>query len=64
MFRRWLAFLKWVTPIEGGFTPGKELAQFAVKNPDARFSPLICFEDMFGEEAASTLRLTPIFWST
>jgi apolipoprotein N-acyltransferase len=47
----WLAFLKWVTPIEGGFTPGKESAQFAMKNPDARFSPLICFEDMFAEEA-------------
>jgi apolipoprotein N-acyltransferase len=48
---RWLALLKWVTPIGDGFTPGKESAQFAMKNPDARFSPLICFEDMFGEEA-------------
>jgi apolipoprotein N-acyltransferase len=47
----WLAFLKWVTPIEGGFTPGKVPAQFDVKNPDARISPLICFEDAFAEEA-------------
>ncbi|MGA2543245.1 MAG: apolipoprotein N-acyltransferase [Verrucomicrobiota bacterium] len=47
----WLAFLKWVTPIEGGFTPGKEPVQFVMKNPGARFSALICFEDAFAEEA-------------
>ena len=47
----WLSFLKWVTPIDGAFTPGKEPVQFAVKNPGARFSPLICFEDAFAEEA-------------
>ena len=51
MFRAWLAFLKWVTPIDGAFTPGKEPVQFAVNNPDARFSALICFEDAFAEEA-------------
>jgi predicted amidohydrolase len=43
--------LKWVTPIDGSFTPGKEPVQFVMKNPDARFSPLICFEDAFAEEA-------------
>ena len=47
----WLGFLKWVTPITGSFTPGKEPVQFVVKNPDARFSTLICFEDAFAEEA-------------
>jgi len=47
----WLSFLKWVTPIDGAFTPGKEPVQFAMKNPNARFSPLICFEDAFAEEA-------------
>ncbi|HXR06577.1 MAG TPA: apolipoprotein N-acyltransferase [Candidatus Acidoferrum sp.] len=47
----WLAFLKWVTPIDGSFTSGKEAVQFAVKNPAARFSALICFEDAFAEEA-------------
>jgi apolipoprotein N-acyltransferase len=47
----WLAFLKWVTPIDGAFTPGKEPAQFVAGNPAARFSVLICFEDAFAEEA-------------
>jgi apolipoprotein N-acyltransferase len=47
----WLSFLKWVTPIDGGFTPGTDPVQFAMKNPDARFSPLICFEDSFADEA-------------
>jgi apolipoprotein N-acyltransferase len=48
---RWLAFLKWVTPINGAFTPGKEPVQFTVTAPHARFSVLICFEDTFAEEA-------------
>jgi apolipoprotein N-acyltransferase len=47
----WLGFLKWVTPINGGFTPGTEAVQFVTKNPEARFSVLICFEDAFAEEA-------------
>ena len=47
----WLSFLKWVTPIDGGFTPGRRPVQFAMKNPDARFSVLICFEDTFADEA-------------
>lgn len=47
----WLAFMKWVTPIDGSFTPGKEPVQFVVKNPDACFSALICFEDAFAREA-------------
>jgi apolipoprotein N-acyltransferase len=47
----WLAFLKWVAPFVGGFTPGDKPVQFVMRNPDARFSPLICFEDAFAEEA-------------
>jgi apolipoprotein N-acyltransferase len=47
----WLAFLKWVTPIDGAFTPGKEPVQFVMDHPDARFSVLICFEDAFAGEA-------------
>jgi apolipoprotein N-acyltransferase len=47
----WLGFLKWVTPIDGSFTRGREPVQFVMKNPDARFSVLICFEDAFAEEA-------------
>lgn len=46
----WLSFFKWVTPIDGAFTPGKEPAQFEMDHPDARFSVLICFEDAFAEE--------------
>jgi apolipoprotein N-acyltransferase len=46
----WLSFLKWVTPIDGAFTPGTEPAQFVMDQPDARFSVLICFEDAFAEE--------------
>ena len=48
---QWLALFKWVTPIDGAFTPGQEPVQFAVSHPDARFSVLICFEDAFAEEA-------------
>ena len=47
----WLGFLKWVTPIDGSFTPGREPVQFVMKNPDAQFSVLICFEDAFAGEA-------------
>jgi apolipoprotein N-acyltransferase len=47
----WLCFLKWVTPIDGGFTPGKEPVQFVMSQPAARFSALICFEDAFAAEA-------------
>ncbi len=48
---RWLPFLKWFTPIEGGFTPGPGPVQFDINNPVARTSVLICFEDMFPHEA-------------
>jgi len=43
--------LKWVTPIDGAFTPGTEPVQFKMKHPDAQISVLICFEDAFPEEA-------------
>ncbi len=45
----WLPFLKWFTPIEGGFTPGKAPARFAIPNLDIHTSVLICFEDAFPE---------------
>ena len=47
----WLGFLKWMTPIDGAFTPGTEPIQFKMKHPDAQISVLICFEDAFPEEA-------------
>ena len=48
---RWLPFLKFLTPIEGEFTAGDNPVQFHLTQPDANTSVLICFEDMFPEEA-------------
>ena len=42
---RWLPFLKYLTPIEGGWTPGDKPVVFAGGNFTA--APLICFEDVF-----------------
>ncbi|MGD0812340.1 MAG: apolipoprotein N-acyltransferase [Verrucomicrobiota bacterium] len=48
---RWLPFLKWLTPIGGEITPGDHVVNFEIKNPSAKISVLICFEDMFAQEA-------------
>jgi apolipoprotein N-acyltransferase len=48
---RWLPFLKRLTPIEGEFTAGDSAVQFNLTQPAANTSVLICFEDMFPEEA-------------
>lgn len=48
---KWLPFLKWFTPIEGGFTPGPGPVQFALGKTMAKTSSLICFEDVFPHEA-------------
>ena len=42
-----LPFLKWFTPIDGGFTPGKDRTPFELKELGIRASILICFEDIF-----------------
>ncbi|HEY1169772.1 MAG TPA: apolipoprotein N-acyltransferase [Verrucomicrobiae bacterium] len=42
-----LPFLKWFTPIEGGFTPGKDQTPFSLDGLGVRSSILICFEDIF-----------------
>lgn len=44
---RWLPFLKWLTPISGGFTPGTGPVNFGMPALGVRTSPLICFEDTF-----------------
>ncbi|MEO7300951.1 MAG: apolipoprotein N-acyltransferase [Verrucomicrobiota bacterium] len=44
---RWLPFMKWLTPIEGGFTAGPHPVQFQIAEPRAKTSVLICFEDAF-----------------
>jgi apolipoprotein N-acyltransferase len=51
----WLPFLKYLTPIEGGFTPGKDPMPFQLTSPPARISVLICFEDVFPQVARKSV---------
>jgi apolipoprotein N-acyltransferase len=48
-FQRALPFLKWFTPITGGYTPGDSAAPFRmrVRDTDIKTSVLICYEDVF-----------------
>jgi apolipoprotein N-acyltransferase len=48
---RWLPFLRWLTPIGDGFTPGDRVAPFNLTGLGASVSTLICFEDTFPQEA-------------
>jgi apolipoprotein N-acyltransferase len=43
----WLSFLKFFTPIEGGFTRGDRPVPYRLENPAVETSVLICFEDIF-----------------
>ena len=60
-FVRWLPFLKWLSPILGGFTPGDHPVQFKMTNPSVTTSVLICFEDMFPQEARVHVKLDTDF---
>ena len=42
---RWLPFIKWFTPITGGWTAGDKAMTFDLGN--CKTSPLICYEDSF-----------------
>lgn len=44
---RWLPFLKWFTPITGGFASGGKSVTFPLDDLHAKTAPLICFEDAF-----------------
>jgi apolipoprotein N-acyltransferase len=44
---RWMPFLKYFTPIEGGFTRGDKTVQFDLDSLGVMASVLICFEDIF-----------------
>ncbi len=44
---RVLPFLKYFTPISGGFTPGQRPIPFVLPDLGVRTSVLICFEDVF-----------------
>ncbi len=48
---KWLPFLKWFTPIEGGFTAGTHPVPFPMPSLGAETSVLICFEDVFPQLA-------------
>jgi apolipoprotein N-acyltransferase len=48
---KYLPFIKWFTPITGGFEAGNEPIQFEMPGLQARASPLICFEDSFPQLA-------------
>ena len=43
----WVPFVKYLTPISGGFTAGERPATFDLGELRARTSVLICFEDVF-----------------
>ncbi|MEY4387397.1 MAG: hypothetical protein RLY20_2680 [Verrucomicrobiota bacterium] len=42
-----LPFVKWLTPISGGFSAGTNAAQFHLRDLGIKAAPLICFEDCF-----------------
>lgn len=44
---KWLPFLKYFTPIEGGFSIGKGPVPFVIEPLQLTTSVLICFEDIF-----------------
>jgi apolipoprotein N-acyltransferase len=52
---RWLPFLKWFTPTQGGFTPGDQPVQFPMDGLSATASVLICFEDVFPQLARASV---------
>ena len=56
---RWLPFLKWFTPIEGGWTPGDRPVVFTGEHFTA--APLICFEDVFPGTARAAAAAGPDF---
>jgi apolipoprotein N-acyltransferase len=51
---RWLPFVKWFTPITGGYEAGNFPEQFEIENLKINAAPLICFEDMFPQTARSS----------
>lgn len=72
---RWLPFLEWFTPIQGGYEAGEEPATFSIiltrpnssDSPEAasrriiNASPLICFEDVFPQTARESVRTNTDF---
>jgi apolipoprotein N-acyltransferase len=45
---RWVPFVKWLTPIDGGFEAGDRVVPFVLeRRSPSRTATLICFEDVF-----------------
>jgi apolipoprotein N-acyltransferase len=53
---RWLPFVKWFTPITGGYEAGNFPVQFEMSNLKIKAAPLICFEDMFPQTARKSVQ--------
>jgi apolipoprotein N-acyltransferase len=53
---RWLPFVKWFTPITGGYEAGNIPVQFEMANMKINAAPLICFEDMFPQTARGSVQ--------
>jgi apolipoprotein N-acyltransferase len=51
-----LPFLKYFTPIQGGFTPGEQAVPFELENLGVQTSVLICFEDVFPHLARADVK--------
>lgn len=49
--QNWLPFLKYFTPIQGGFTPGTRSVAFNLRTLQLETAVLICFEDIFPQLA-------------
>jgi len=43
----WLPVTRWLTPIQGSFTPGRGPVPFILGEPAAKLAVSICFEDVF-----------------
>jgi apolipoprotein N-acyltransferase len=44
---RWLPFIKWFTPITGGYATGEHAVPFYLNDLHVKTATLICFEDIF-----------------
>jgi apolipoprotein N-acyltransferase len=44
---RWLPFMRYLTPVQGGFTPGDQVVRFDLPPLQTSMKILICFEDVF-----------------
>jgi apolipoprotein N-acyltransferase len=53
--QHWLPFLKYLTPIDGGFTAGTNAVPFDLKTLQVRAQVLICYEDTFPHVAREDL---------